>query len=79
MTIGELIKHIREAHEMNQTDFASICLRTRDWLYLIETDSHRTSITKQDLILLADELKEPILKTIAIGMHYEELANIIKL
>ena len=79
MTIGELIKTIREKHEMNQTDFAKICMRTRDWLYLIETDSHRTSITKQDLILLADELEEPLLKTIAVGMHYEELTTAFKL
>ena len=79
MTIGRLIKNIREEHKMSQTDFAELCMRTRDWLYLVETDSHRTSITKQDLILLADELQEPLLKTIAVGMHYEELSTAFKL
>ena len=57
MTIGKIIKIIREDHEMNQTDFANICMRTRDWLYLIETNSNKTKITKQDLILLSEELK----------------------
>ena len=79
MTIGELIKTVRESHEMNQTDFANLCMRTRDWLYLIETNSNRTKITKQDLIMLAEKLDEPLLKTIAIGMHYEEWSDVIKL
>ena len=78
MTIGNIIKIIREDHEMNQTDFANICMRTRDWLYLIETNSNKTKITKQDLILLSEELNEPILKTIAVGMTYEELQSALK-
>ena len=78
MTIGELIKTVREQHGMNQTDFANICMRTRDWLYLVETNSHRTKITKQDLVLLAESLDEPLLKTIAIGIHYEEFSSVIK-
>ncbi len=78
MTIGKIIKIIREEHEMNQTDFANICMRTRDWLYLIETNSNKTKITKQDLILLSEELNEPILKTIAVGMTYEELQSALK-
>lgn len=78
MTIGKIIKIIREDHEMNQTDFANICMRTRDWLYLIETNSNKTKITKQDLILLSEELNEPILKTIAVGMTYEELQSALK-
>ena len=78
MTVGELIKTIREQHEMNQTDFANMCMRTRDWLYLIETNSNRTKITKQDLIMLSDGLDEPLLKTIAVGMTYEELQGAIK-
>ena len=79
MTIGELIKSIREEHKMNQTDFANICMRTRDWLYLIETNSNRTKITKQDLIMLSEELDEPLLKTIAVGMTYEELTCALKI
>lgn len=79
MTIGRLIKNIREEHKMSQTDFAELCMRTRDWLYLVETDSHRTKITKQDLILLSENLGEPILKTLAIGMHYEEFSSAIKI
>lgn len=78
MTVGELIKTIREQHEMNQTEFANLCMRTRDWLYLIETNSNRTKITKQDLIMLSDGLDEPLLKTIAVGMTYEELHGAIK-
>ena len=78
MTIGKIIKIIREDHKMNQTDFANICMRTRDWLYLIETNSNKTKITKQDLILLSEELNEPILKTIAVGMTYEELQSALK-
>lgn len=79
MTIGELLKTIREQHEMNQTDFSNACMRTRDWLYLVETNSHRTKVTKQDLILLAESLNEPILKTLAIGLHYEEFSSAIKI
>ena len=78
MTVGELIKTIREEHKMNQTDFANLCMRTRDWLYLIETNSNRTKITKQDLIMLSDGLDEPLLKTIAVGMTYEELHGAFK-
>ena len=78
MTIGELIKTVREQHEMNQTDFANLCMRTRDWLYLIETNSNRTKISKQDLIMLSDGLDEPLLKTIAVGMTYEELHGAFK-
>ena len=78
MTIGELIKDIRTSHEMNQTEFANLCMRTRDWLYLIETNSNRTKVTKQDLIMLSDGLDEPLLKTIAVGMTYEELQGAIK-
>ena len=78
MTIGELIKTVREQHEMNQTEFANLCMRTRDWLYLIETNSNRTKISKQDLIMLSDGLDEPLLKTIAVGMTYEELHGAFK-
>ena len=78
MTIGELIKDIRTSHEMNQTEFANLCMRTRDWLYLIETNSNRTKISKQDLIMLSDGLDEPLLKTIAVGMTYEELHGAFK-
>lgn len=78
MTMGELIKSIREQHKMNQTDFANLCMRTRDWLYLIETNSNRTKISKQDLIMLSDGLDEPLLKTIAVGMTYEELHGAFK-
>lgn len=78
MTVGDLIKTIREERKMNQTEFANICMRTRDWLYLIETNSNRTKITKQDLIMLSDGLDEPLLKTIAVGMTYEELQGAIK-
>ena len=78
MTIGELIKTVREEHEMNQTEFANLCMRTRDWLYLIETNSNRTKISKQDLIMLSDGLDEPLLKTIAVGMTYEELHGAFK-
>ena len=78
MTIGELIKTVREQHKMNQTDFANLCMRTRDWLYLIETNSNRTKISKQDLIMLSDGLDEPLLKTIAVGMTYEELHGAFK-
>ena len=35
-------------------------------------------ITKQDLIMLSDGLDEPLLKTIAVGMTYEELQGAIK-
>ena len=78
MTLGELIKTIREQHKMNQTEFANLCMRTRDWLYLIETNSNRTKVSKQDLIMLSDGLDEPLLKTIAVGMTYEELQGAIK-
>lgn len=78
MTIGELIKTIREEHKMNQTEFANLCMRTRDWLYLIETNSNRTKISKQDLIMLSDGLDEPLLKTLAVGMTYEELHGAFK-
>lgn len=78
MTIGELIKSVREQHKMNQTDFAEICMRTRDWLYLIESNSNRTSISKQDLVMLSEGLNEPLLKTIAVGMTYEELSGALK-
>lgn len=78
MTIGELIKTIREEHKLNQTEFANLCMRTRDWLYLIETNSNRTKISKQDLIMLSDGLDEPLLKTIAVGMTYEELHGAFK-
>lgn len=78
MTLGELIKTIREQHEMNQTEFANLCMRTRDWLYLIETNSNRTKISKQDLIMLSEGLDEPLLKTLAVGMTYEELHGAFK-
>lgn len=78
MTLGEMLKTIREQHKMSQTEFAEICMRTRDWQYLIETDSNRTKVTKQDLIMLSEGLNEPLLKTIAVGMTYEELQNAIK-
>ena len=78
MTLGELIKTIREQHKMNQTEFANLCMRTRDWLYLIETNSNRTKISKQDLIMLSEGLDEPLLKTLAVGMTYEELHGAFK-
>lgn len=79
MTIGELIKTIREKHGLNQTDFANLCYRNRDWVYLVENNSHKTSVEKKDLFYLAESLDEPLLKTIAVGMHYEELATAFKL
>lgn len=78
MTLGELIKTIREQHKMNQTEFANLCMRTRDWLYLIETNSNRTKVSKQDLIMLSEGLNEPLLKTLAVGMTYEELHGAFK-
>ena len=78
MTLGELIKTIREQHKMNQTEFANLCMRTRDWLYLIETNSNRTKVSKQDLIMLSEGLDEPLLKTLAVGMTYEELHGAFK-
>lgn len=78
MTLGELIKTIREQHKMNQTEFANLCMRTRDWLYLIETNSNRTKVSKQDLIMLSEGLDEPLLKTLAVGMTYEELHGVFK-
>lgn len=79
MTVGELLKLIREKHKISQTEFANMCMRSKDWVYLIETNSTRTRVTKQDLILLSENLNEPLLKTLAIGMHYEEFSSAIKI
>lgn len=79
MTIGFVIKTIRETHGLSQTELANLCYRTKDWVYLIETNSPKTRVTKEDLVLLAEELKEPLLKTIAIGMNYEGLVKCMSL
>ena len=79
MKVGEIIKSIRIQHDLTQEDLAEMCYRSRDWVSLIETGSHKTTVTKEDLIILSKELNEPILRTIAVGMAYEDIATCIKL
>ena len=45
MTIGFVIKTIRETHGLSQTELANLCYRTKDWVYLIETNSPKTKVT----------------------------------
>lgn len=73
MGVGELIKHIRVLHGLNQTELGDLMYRNRDFVYMVENG--RTSPTVKDLIELSKALNEPILLYVAYGITFNDMLD----
>jgi DNA-binding XRE family transcriptional regulator len=74
MNIGEFLKFIRNRHSLTQSDIGNICLRSKDWVYMVENG--KLEPTNEDLALISKELQEPLLLLITYGKTIQQLFKI---
>ncbi len=73
MSLGDFLKLIRKRHSLTQEELGRICLRSGDWIYLVENGKINPST--EDLELLSKGLKEPLLVDIAYGLTIKDIFN----
>jgi transcriptional regulator with XRE-family HTH domain len=71
MGIGDLIKHIRTSHGLNQTELGDLMYRNRDFVYLVENG--RATPNVKDLVELSKALSEPLLLYVAYGITLNDV------
>ena len=71
MSLGDLIKHIRVKHGLNQSQFGDLFLRNKDYVYLIEND--KKVPTAKELQMMSEKLNEPLLIFIMYGICISEI------
>lgn len=78
MTLGNFIKHIRKEYSMSQEKLGECCMRSKDWCYLIENESNKTSIFPEDLLYLYNATGDSMVKYVFVGMIFEKYLDLIK-
>lgn len=71
MQIGDFIKYLRKGNGISQDELAEKVMRSQDWMSLVETNKIQPNT--EDIKLIAKELHEPILGTIADGLLFQEI------
>ena len=71
MQIGDFIKYLRKGNGISQDELAEKVMRSQDWMSLVETNKIQPNT--EDIKLIAKELHEPILDTIADGLLFQEI------
>ena len=71
MQIGDFIKYLRKGNGISQDELAEKVMRSQDWMSLVETSKIQPNT--EDIKLIAKELHEPILDTIADGLLFQEI------
>lgn len=74
MSLGDLLRHIRVKHGLNQSQFGDIFLRNKDYVYLIEND--KTVPTAKELQMISKSLDEPLLIFIMYGISVSQVIDI---
>lgn len=76
MSLGDLIRHIRVKHGLNQSQFGDLFLRNKDYVYLIEND--KTVPTAKELQMMSEKLDEPLLIFIMYGVSISKIVETSK-
>ena len=71
MNLGDFIKSVRMRHNLTQSEMGDICMRSKDWIYLVENGKLNPS--NEDLVILGNKLEEPLLLFISYGITINSL------
>lgn len=71
MNLGDFIKYVRMRHNLTQSEMGDICMRSKDWIYLVENGKLNPS--NEDLVILGNKLDEPLLLFISYGITINSL------
>ena len=71
MNLGDFIKCVRMRHNLTQSEMGDICMRSKDWIYLVENGKLNPS--NEDLVILGNKLDEPLLLLISYGITINSL------
>ena len=71
MNLGDFIKCVRMRHNLTQSEMGDICMRSKDWIYLVENGKLNPS--NEDLVILGNKLDEPLLLFISYGIMINSL------
>lgn len=74
MSLGDLLKHIRVKHGLNQSQFGDLFLRNKDYVYLLESD--KTVPSPKELQMISKKLDEPLLMFIMYGLSVSQVIDI---
>ena len=73
LTLGDFLRHIRLRHGLNQAQFGDIFYRTKDYVYLIE--SNQRVPTAKELQLISNQLGEPVIMLVMYGLVAKDLID----
>lgn len=71
MNLGDFIKYVRMRHNLTQNEMGDICMRSKDWIYLVENGKLNPS--NEDLVILGNKLDEPLLLFVSYGITINSL------
>lgn len=74
MSLGDLLRHIRVKHGLNQSQFGDLFLRNKDYVYLLESD--KTLPSPKELQMMSEKLDEPLLMFIMYGLSVSQVIDI---
>lgn len=77
MNLGDFIKCVRMRHNLTQSEMGDICMRSKDWIYLVENG--KLNPLNEDLVILGNKLDEPLLLFISYGITINSLFALKKI
>ena len=71
MSLGDLLRHIRMRHGLNQSEMGDLFYRNKDYVYKIESD--KMTPTFEELKIIGEKLNEPIITLVMYGLSIKQI------
>lgn len=71
MSLGDLLRHIRMRHGLNQSEMGDLFFRNKDYVYKIESD--KMTPTFEELKIIGEKLNEPIITLVMYGLSIKQI------
>lgn len=71
LNLGDFIRYIRMRHNLTQVEFGELFYRSKDYVYLLETN--KAVPKNEELKLISKKLNEPVVMYVMYGLRVEEL------
>jgi DNA-binding XRE family transcriptional regulator len=73
LSLGDFLRYIRMRHNLTQSEFGELIYRSKDYVYLMETDKTEPSL--KELQMISKKLNEPVIMIIMYGLSVSQVIN----